>query len=1432
MAEPLRILLLEDSSIGLLEQNLKEQGVQGRYSRAVDRESFMRGLERIPDLILLDFELPTFSATEALNLIREHGNHIPYIVISESYGDDVRAELAGNEEHNFLLKDQLWLLENLVSKILEKTKPWYKKEEKHDVQAEGELNRSETRFRSLIENSSDEFAILSPDGTLLYESPSAKPTLGYRPRRFIGRNLFQLVHPDDLKYVLGKYKELARKPGFQSREEFRLKHRDGRWVWVEAVATNLIAEPSVGGIVVNFHDVTDRKNAEVALESAEKDYRSIFENAPIGIFQSTPDGRFIKVNSAMAAMYGYDSPDDMLTNIRNIARQIYLKSEDRILFQKELAENGNVIGFEAQNLRKDGSSFWISTNARVEMDAENNILYYEGFIYDITSRKQAEDALQQQNQHLDALQVATQAVMQELHIDKIIEIILGQAAQLSGCENGYVYQLTSDGSQIKVTHVVGDAFRPNLGYTLESGEGLAGKVWQSGKPLAVKNYSDWEGHSTKFDQAEIFAVIGVPLFSASHVVGVLGLGHFEADKKFSEGQIEILNRFAQLASIALEHARLYDISQKELVERKQVEESLRESEKTMRLIIDTALDAVITMDSNGCITNWNEQAEKIFGWTHEEAMGRNLAELIIPDGQQAAHKKGMERYKKMGPGPILNQRVEMTGKRRDGSPFPLELTVHNLTINGRDIFASFIRDITERKHYEETLLQFRSMMDQSNDAILMVDPETGNYIDCNQRACVMLGYERNELLKSDIMHISNEISNIGIWQKKVRVQKEHRGMMVETIYKRKDGSLFPVEVSINVIEYNGREIILNIVRDITEREQAEAERKYLFEVIERSLNEIYIFDAVELNFIYANRGALDNLKYELDELKQMTPVDIKPEFTDAAFRKLIQKLVNGSQDVLIFETSHLRSDGSIYPVEVRLQLVAFENARVFLAVIYDITERKAAEAKYQNLVERLPLVVYSSELGVDGKWFYVSPQIEELLGYTPDEWISEPNLWYQRMHIDDRDIEEQLEEDAYASGSSYNNEYRIFRKDGRQIWVRDSGQIFAAPDGGKPIIQGILIDVTERKKTEDEIKRYARNTTVLYEISEQIRSSVDLDQVYREFHHAIQQVMPCEALAIGLLDESSQEIEDVYLWDKGVRWLGERYPRGRNLTGWVINSGKVLMINEWTGEHDKIIDTISFGSSEDTKSVLAAPLFRSDGQCFGMVSPQSYETNAFTEEHERLLVTLANQLSKAIENAQLFTELQKSNDELSEAYDATIEGWSRAMDLRDEETEGHTQRVTRLTLRLAKAMGFSSDELIHVRRGALLHDIGKLGVPDSILFKKEKLTEEEWDIMRQHPAFAYEMLSHVPYLRSALDIPYCHHEKWDGSGYPQGLKSSEIPLSARIFAVADVWDAVTSDRPYRKAWTKKKALQYIESESEIHFDPKVVKKFISIMSHK
>ncbi|RLD03973.1 MAG: histidine kinase, partial [Chloroflexota bacterium] len=253
-------------------------------------------------------------------------------------------------------------------------------------------------------------------------------------------------------------------------------------------------------------------------------------------------------------------------------------------------------------------------------------------------------------------------------------------------------------------------------------------------------------------------------------------------------------------------------------------------------------------------------------------------------------------------------------------------------------------------------------------------------------------------------------------------------------------------------------------------------------------------------------------------------------------------------------------------------------------------------------------------------------------------------------------------------------------------------------------------------------------------------------------------------------------------------------------------------------------------SEEDFVSYYGVPLI-TKGKLVGVMEIYHRSPLDPDDEWVNYLKILAGQAAIAIDNISLFNELQRSNVDLTLAYDATIEGWAHALELKDMETEGHSRRVVKMTMDLAKSMGISGEKLAHIRRGALLHDIGKMGVPDSILQKPGKLSEGEWEIMRRHPVYAYEWLSRIQYLVPALEIPYSHHERWDGTGYPRGIKGEQIPLEARIFAIIDVWDALNSDRPYRKAWPKEKALAHIKEQSGKHFDPEVVVNFLDMLEN-
>ena len=366
------------------------------------------------------------------------------------------------------------------------------------------------------------------------------------------------------------------------------------------------------------------------------------------------------------------------------------------------------------------------------------------------------------------------------------------------------------------------------------------------------------------------------------------------------------------------------------------------------------------------------------------------------------------------------------------------------------------------------------------------------------------------------------------------------------------------------------------------------------------------------------------------------------------------------------------------------------------------------------------------------------------------------------------------------------------------------------------------------EQTEERLRRLSALRTIDLAISSsldlRVTLNILLDQVYSQ--------LAADAAAILLLDPQAQTLE----YAAGRGFHSNIFARSPVLLG-VGHAGvaalerRTVQVRDLAEVEPGLIQD-SLISAEDLRSCCATPLI-AKGEVKGVL--EVFHRSPFTPDAEWLefFEALAGQAAIALDSAQLFDSLQRSNQQLMLAYNATIEGWSHALDLRDKETEGHTRRVTEMALRLARSLGaFDETDLVHIRRGALLHDIGKMGVPDEILHKPGELTDEEWAVMRRHPVYAYQLLAPIPYLRKALDIPYYHHEKWDGSGYPQGIMGEQIPLAARIFSVVDVWDALRSDRPYRPGWPDSKVVEYIRSRSGTDFDPRIVEAFLKILAEQ
>ena len=371
----------------------------------------------------------------------------------------------------------------------------------------------------------------------------------------------------------------------------------------------------------------------------------------------------------------------------------------------------------------------------------------------------------------------------------------------------------------------------------------------------------------------------------------------------------------------------------------------------------------------------------------------------------------------------------------------------------------------------------------------------------------------------------------------------------------------------------------------------------------------------------------------------------------------------------------------------------------------------------------------------------------------------------------------------------------------------------------------LQVEILERMAAENSLQLQLKRLDALRQIDTAISGSLDLRVTLNVLLDQVISQLNVDAADVLLLKHSSTRLS--YAAGRGFRArLGGNghFDYSKGPAGQVVRDRMLLRI-----ENLENVETLPFPEEvrvqEEFMAYVAVPLL-AKGRAEGVLEVFSRQPLSPNEQWLDFLEALAAQAAIAIDSALLFDDLQHSNAELFNAYETTLEGWSKALDLRDKETEGHSLRVTEMTEVLSRRLGISEEEIVHIRRGALLHDIGKLGIPDNILRKEGPLTVEEREIMCRHPFYAFEMLSPIHFLRQAIDIPYCHHEKWDGTGYPRGLKEKQIPLAARIFAVADVWDALRSTRPYRASCSRAYCLQYVVKNANTHFDPGVVAAFV------
>jgi PAS domain S-box-containing protein len=1235
-------------------------------------------------------------------------------------------------------------------------------------------------------------------------------------------------------------------------------------------------ESDLSRVIVSIVDVTERKRAERDLRQAESRLRAIVEQVPAIVYTESAEepAATLFISPQVEALTGY-TPDEWINDRGCWQRIIHPDDLERVLAEDAYtARTGEPFRVEYRILTRDGRTLWIQDEAVLIRDGRGRPLFWQGIMYDITERKQAEAALRESEQRYQTLTEISPAGIFHTDADGLTTYVNRRWCEISGLEAGAAL---GDG-WLQAVH-------PDDRARLAAG-------WQEAVARQAISTSEY-----RFVR---------PDGSIAWVIGQA------APEKDTQGNI-----IGYVGAIT------------DITARKRAEEDLIASEERYRMLAENMSDTVWLMDLNLKAVYISPSVTKLRGYTREELNALPLDKQMEPDSLRKALDIFVEALSpetlSQTSQPIV-RRVELEFYRKDGTTFWSDNTftlIRNPDGTPRMILGVG-RDISERKQAQEALenseKRFRALIENSSDIIILLDPR-GKELYHSPAYWKVTGRNPGDWIGRHFLeniHPDDQPQANKAFNEVLLHPGQVRSVAFRSLHR--DGGWRCLEATLSNLlgEPAVRSIVLNL-RDITERRRAEqnlarraAELEMLYEnglavsglldvqeICRRLIG--VIEEKMQWHHLAVRLLDPDTNAIRVAAFNQPGLSEKQKRAHIARLNRKVSRVGEGLSGWVIQHGQTVRSgnvqaderyvqsfpgicSGLYAPLKAgdrvigsiaveseqpdafseqdeRLLItlaaqtaIAIENARLYQKTLLNSRRNAALHqagleiARAGNNLEAIYAALHRAVEGImPAQAFsiaFVNESRTEIRGiYLVEKGERLPNALLPLdglngyvintgtpLRIENLKREKKLKY-AVIGGPDVSCSYLAvpLLAAGKVIGVISAqsyqpGQYSEEDQALLETLASEAVIAIENARLFSETQNRLRYISALHRIDAAINASVDLRVTMGIILENVTKELGVDAAALLLMNPYTQTLE--YSASRGFRATlveGIRLHLGEGLAGKAALERRLLSLADMAAVVPDIFE------SENFRSQFAVPLI-AKGQIQGVLQVCHRSPLDPAPEWTGFLNALAGQAAMAVDNSRLFENLQRSNLDLTFAYDATIQGWSNALDMRDKETEGHSQRVTELTVNLAIAMGVRDVEIEHIRRGALLHDIGKLGIPDAILLKPAVLTEEEWEIMRRHPLYAYDLLSPIEYLRPALDIPYCHHEKWDGSGYPRGLAGEQIPLAARIFAVADVWDALTSDRPYRPAWSKAQALEYIRSQAGKQFDPAVVEVFLTMQN--
>jgi len=1240
--------------------------------------------------------------------------------------------------------------------------------------AEEALRESEVRFSQAFEQAAIGMALVAPDGHWLKVNRALCELIGYSEEELMVKTFQDITHPADLDTDLEYVRQMLAGEIQTYQMEKRYFHKLGAGVWI-LLSVSLVRDPQGKPLyfISQIQDITVRKRAETALGEAENRYRTLVEQITAATYIDAIDeaSSAIFASPQIKAITGY-SPEEWLADPELWPKLIFPDDRPRVLAEnKQTKKTGEPFKIEYRLVTRDGRIVWVRDEAMLVRDEVGEPKYWQGILLDITEHKRAEETLRKSEQTYKALIETTNTGY----------LIINSQGQVVDANAEYVRLSGHKTLQEILGRSVIEWTAP---YDLQRNAAEVEKCAKTGNVRNLEiDYIDKKGVITPIE-------INGTVVQTEEGVVILSLCRDISDRKRSEKIQDVIYRISQATGSTESTDELYS----------SIHEILGEVMPVENFYI-SLFDPVNNLISFPYSVDQYDQPSP------PKKPGRGLTEYVLRTGKPLlAPPEVFEQLLQKG-------EVELVGTNSvDWLGVPLK-------VQEQVIGVMVTQSYTEGVRFSQTDADFLSFVStQVAQAIERKQAEEQiRHHAVHAEALARTAAHLNAVLELDAVLKT-------LCEETVRALEVPAASV--TLYDAKSDVLL-LQASVGLPEeYKGGHIPI--------------QRAYFDRYLREMGTVMVTTDAQALD--------LPNKEFYIQ-------FDVRTIATAAMLRE--GKLIGGlniytfgeSRGIDLDEKALLQglADEAAQAItNVRLLADAQRRAERVAAITHLGTELATiheASAVMKMLVVRAAAIMESTTctvmmIDVDTNEAVLAAQTGLAKeGLLPELRVPlELPVICHFVETGEPLIVADIDQDAPAMRTVLvRPDIKAFfaypmLREGKVIGLITFSKLTPYTPSGEEIASCQMLAeraaaALENARLFEETNRSLEQVKSLHTIDMTIASSFDLRLTLSILLEQARTQLGVDAVDILIYNPHTQMLD--YASGIGFRTSalqGTHLRLGQSYAGMAGLERKTIHISNLSAHKTDFLRSPNF-SAEGFDSYFAVPLI-AKGQIKGVMEVLHRSPLHPDQNWRNFLETLAKQAAIAVDNASLFAELQSSNAELTLAYDSTLAGWSKALDMRDHETEGHTQRVVEETIRLARAMGVMESELANVRRGALLHDIGKMGIPDSILHKPGPLSAEEWAIMSQHPVYAQEMLAPIAHLRAALDIPRYHHEKWDGSGYPDGLKGEQIPLTARIFAVVDVFDALTSNRPYRSAWPSNKAIEYLQEQAGKHFDPAVVEVFL------